>query len=192
MSRLRHFMESAATAAIIGTVGIIALQAADARTEALIAMGPPPAPPTTEAPPPTPPTTTTTTTIPRPVVTTAEVVWVTTTTTTLVPPDALCGQWWVTALAAGWSKDELPTLDRILYNESRCTNGLTSATNDIGLAQLNVSTWRHLWTGHGFTTEQVRDNPSLNLIYAKQVSLAAEAARWCKWQPWHGFSGDYC
>ena len=46
MSRLRHFMESAATTAIIGTVGIIALQAADARTEALIAMGPPPAPPT--------------------------------------------------------------------------------------------------------------------------------------------------
>lgn len=125
--------------------------------------------------------TTTTTTTPPP-----------TTTSTLVPPSALCGEWWVTAIAAGWEESELPTLDRVLYNESRCTNGVKSATNDVGLAQLNVKTWRHLWEADGWTTEQVRTMPALNLAYAKQVSNAAVDIGWCMWEPWHGFSGDYC
>lgn len=114
------------------------------------------------------------------------------TTTTLVPPSALCGMWWVTAIGAGWDAEDLPTLDRVLYNESRCIPGLTSSTGDIGLAQLNVATWSHLWEANGHETWQVADSPSLNLVYARQVADAAEALGWCEWAPWHGFSGDYC
>lgn len=116
----------------------------------------------------------------------------TTTTTVLVPNTALCGEWWVTALAAGWEEHHLPTLDRIMWNESRCQVGLVSNTNDVGLVQLNVKTWSDIWEEDGFTTEEVRDNPVLNLMYGKQVSDAAASYGWCIWQPWHGYSGDYC
>lgn len=115
-----------------------------------------------------------------------------TTTTLSVPNTALCGEWWVTAVAAGWDEDHLPTLDRIMWNESRCRAGLVSNTNDVGLVQLNVATWSHLWHDDGFSTEEVRDNPVLNLLYAKEVSNAAADIGWCIWQPWHGFSGNYC
>ena len=141
-------------------------------------------------PPTTPPETSTTTT--APVMPPSTVTAPTAPTTTLVPPDALCGMWWVTAIGAGWDADDLPTLDRVLYNESRCIPGLTSSTGDIGLAQLNVATWSHLWEANGHETWQVADSPSLNLIYARQVADAAEALGWCEWAPWHGFSGDYC
>jgi hypothetical protein len=114
------------------------------------------------------------------------------TTTTLVPPSALCGMWWVTATAVGWDTDDLPTLDRVLYNESRCISGLESSTGDVGLAQLNVATWAHLWETDGHTTDDVATNPALNLLYARKVADAAEAIGWCEWEPWHGFSGDYC
>ena len=135
------------------------------------------------------PTTTTTT---PPTTTRATTTTAPPTTTPLAPPDALCGQWWPTAVAAGWDLGDLPTLDRVLYNESRCTPGLTSDTGDLGLAQLNRATWAHLWRGDGFTDEQIRDTPALNLIYARRIATAAEALGWCTWQPWHGFSGDYC
>jgi len=135
----------------------------------------------------TPPETTTTTSAPA--VTTATS---TTSTPTLVPDSALCGMWWVTATVAGWDVDDLPTLDRVLYNESRCISGLESATGDIGLAQLNVATWAHLWEADGHTTDDVATNPVLNLYYARRVADEAAALGWCEFAPWHGYSGDYC
>lgn len=115
-----------------------------------------------------------------------------TTTTTLVPDSALCGMWWVTATVAGWDVDDLPTLDRVLYNESRCISGLESSTGDVGLAQLNVATWAHLWEADGHTTDDVATNPVLNLYYARRVADEAAAIGWCEFEPWHGFSGEYC
>jgi hypothetical protein len=35
-------------------------------------------------------------------------------------PKALCPQWWDTAIKAGWTIEQLPTLDYILHRESRC------------------------------------------------------------------------
>jgi len=149
-------------------------------------------------PPGEPPTTTgapTTTEAPRPVRITASVMWVEqtaqTTTTTLVPDDALCGEWWVTALAVGWERDELETLDRIMWNESRCQPHVSSSTNDHGLVQINWTTWEPLVLKLGHDKESLY-NPSFNLAVGKLVSEQAVKAGWCKYQPWHGFSGDYC
>lgn len=115
-----------------------------------------------------------------------------TTTTTLVPADALCGEWWVTATVAGWGVDDLPTLDRVIYNESRCLNGLISGTNDVGLAQLNVRVHSYLWERDGWSTDQVRASPVLNLWYARRVADLAVSYGWCEWEPWDGYSGVYC
>jgi hypothetical protein len=134
-----------------------------------------------------PPTTTTTTTPPAPVPTTAEVVWVE--TTTVAPPptvgseDARCGEWWPTALAAGWPEHLLEELDAVLWGESRCEPDVVSSTGDWGLAQIN-------WTAHGDRVEALgftRDDllvPAVNLLVARQVYLAAESAWWCGWEPW--------
>jgi hypothetical protein len=148
------------------------------------------------APPPAPaPTTSTTTTAPPPVRITATVRWVeqtaATTTTTLVPDDALCGEWWVTALAVGWTRDELPTLDRIMWNESRCQPEVSSSTNDHGLVQINWTTWASLVERLGYDKTELY-NPAFNLAVGKMVSQQAVKAGWCKYQPWHGFSGNYC
>ncbi len=45
----------------------------------------------------------------------------TSTTTTLpVPADAYCGGWWNLAREVGWSEENLPKLDYVIYRESRC------------------------------------------------------------------------
>lgn len=115
-----------------------------------------------------------------------------TTTTTVVPDSALCGEWWIPATVAGWNIDDLPTLDRIMWNESRCENGLMSDTNDVGLTQLNVHTHADMWEADGWTTDDIRHNPVLNLIYARRVADLATSYGWCQWEPWHGYSGNYC
>ena len=115
-----------------------------------------------------------------------------TTTTTLVPPDALCGEWWPAAVMAGWDTADLPTLDRVIYNETRCQNGLRSPTDDVGLTQLHVPVHAHLWETDGWTTGQVQASPVLNLYYARKVADIAASYGWCQWQPWHNYSGDYC
>lgn len=111
--------------------------------------------------------------------------------TTLVPPHALCGEHWPAAVMAGWDTADLPTLDRVLYNESRCVNGLRSSTNDIGLAQLHVPVHAHLWETDGWSTEQVQSSPVLNLYYARKVADLAEDYWGCTWAPWNGYSGEY-
>lgn len=37
-----------------------------------------------------------------------------------VPASALCPQWWQTAVDVGWRKSLLPTLDYLMWRESRC------------------------------------------------------------------------
>ena len=114
-----------------------------------------------------------------------------TTTTTLVPPNALCGEWWVVALGAGWSIDDLPTLDRIMWNESRCQHDVVSKTNDYGLVQINSFTWRSEVESWGWSMNDLLE-PAANLAFGAHVAGLAEDMGWCRYQPWHGFSGDYC
>ena len=77
-----------------------------------------------------------------PVTTSTVLTTTTTTTTTSIPHDARCGQWWSLAREVGFTDSMLPTLDRIMYRESRC--GLGSMYNAAdpnggshGLTQVN-------------------------------------------------------
>jgi hypothetical protein len=52
-------------------------------------------------------------------------------------PDTSCSEWAQTALDAGWSKSQwLDPLHWIMYAESRCTPGATSAAGARGLMQV--------------------------------------------------------
>jgi hypothetical protein len=76
-----------------------------------------------------------------------------------------CGEWYETALAAGW---DLPTywpdLSRIMFRESRCTPTAFSGS-DAGLTQLNrvhtdgMATLGYTWPDDAYT-------PFINLRYA--------------------------
>lgn len=65
----------------------------------------------------------------------------TTTSTVPVPPDARCSMWWSLAVEQGFTLDEMITLDRILFVESRCdeTQHNSSDPNggSHGLTQIN-------------------------------------------------------
>ena len=125
------------------------------------------------------------------------------TTTTLPPPpaDAHCPQWWALAREAGWTDDLLPTLDYVMWRESRC---LTTAHNttlnrdgsaDIGLTQINDRSWclPTRWYPNGYLQtigilptvgcEQLFD-PYLNLLSAKAIHDYAQRTNGNGWQPW--------
>ena len=124
-------------------------------------------------------------------------------TTTVPPPpaDAHCPEWWATAREAGWTDDLLPTLDYVMWRESRC---LTSAHNtplnkdgsaDIGLTQINDRSWCEptRWYSLGYLRtigalstvgcEQLFD-PYLNLVSAKAIYDYALEHNGNGWQPW--------
>jgi len=66
-----------------------------------------------------------------------------TTTTSIVPipPAARCAQWWQLATEVGFSESLLPTLDRVIYRESRCDptqhNAADPNGGSNGLTQVN-------------------------------------------------------
>lgn len=57
------------------------------------------------------------------------------------PSNALCPQWWLTARSVGWPEHRLPTLDRIIWRESRCRAGVENLADpwggSVGLTQVN-------------------------------------------------------
>jgi hypothetical protein len=141
------------------------------------------------------PTTTALTAPPRPLS-------VPSTTTLPEPPaDALCPQWWGLALDAGWTEDLLPTLDYLLWKESRCDHTQHNTTlnrdgsTDIGLTQINDRSWclRTRWYPKGYLQtigvlptvgcEHLFD-PYLNLLSAKAIYDYAQQHNGNGWQPW--------
>lgn len=67
-----------------------------------------------------------------------------TTTTTPVAPlplDARCGKWWSLARQIGFTESMMPTLDRVIYRESRCDPSQHNPTDpnggSHGLTQVN-------------------------------------------------------
>ena len=86
-------------------------------------------------------TVTTTTSYPTTTSTTSTTVITTTTsttstTTTTVVRTGYCPQWHELALSVGWPEEELPTLDKVMWRESRCTPDVYSHSN-YGLTQIN-------------------------------------------------------
>jgi hypothetical protein len=121
----------------------------------------------------------------------------TTTTTQPIPQDARCGQWWSLARQVGFTKRMLPTLDRVLYRETRCGVGSMHNAGDPnggshGLTQVNGFWCRpsryyplgYLQT-HGVLTScadlyepEVALRATLALIaYSRSVGL-------CTWSQW--------
>jgi len=48
-----------------------------------------------------------------------------------------CGEWYGTAISAGWSDADWPTVDRIMYAESRCQAGAYNGASGVtGLMQI--------------------------------------------------------
>ena len=58
-----------------------------------------------------------------------------------VPASALCPQWWQTAVDVGWRKSLLPTLDYLMWRESRCLPDQHNTKDPVGgsrgLVQVN-------------------------------------------------------
>lgn len=104
--------------------------------------------------------------------------------------NALCPDWWQLAVEVGWSEDQLPTLDRVMWNETRCQHNLVSSTNDWGLVQINRKVWEPTVIANGWSMEDLL-LPHIALQMGLIVFNAAEEAGWCGWQPWF-MSGSYC
>ena len=108
------------------------------------------------------------------------------TTTTIETAPRLCGQWWGLAQDLGWHADSMPTLDYVMWRESRCdptqhnTTRNEDGSTDIGLTQINDWSWclptrwypkGYLQTVGVLTTvgcEQLFD-PATNLKAAKAI-----------------------
>ena len=124
-------------------------------------------------------------------------------TSTLPPPpaDALCPQWWNLARDAGWTDDLLPTLDYVMWRESRCdptqhnTTLNKDGSTDIGLTQINDRSWclPTRWYLNGYlpqvATLRIVDckqlfDPYINLQAAKVIHDYALEHNGNGWQPW--------
>ena len=58
-----------------------------------------------------------------------------------ISASALCPQWWQTAVDAGWRESLLPTLDYLMWRESRCNPNSHNTDDPMGgsrgLVQIN-------------------------------------------------------
>ena len=125
----------------------------------------------------------------------------TTTTTMPVPSDALCPQWWPLAIEAGWTLDLLPTLDYVMWRESRCLPDQHNTTlnkdgsSDMGLTQVNDRSWclGTRWYPNGYLqTIGVLNYVGCNELFDPYTNLKAAKAIYdyslrendAGWQPW--------
>ena len=118
-----------------------------------------------------------------------------------IPTNAKCPQWWQTAVDAGWAIRELPTLDMIMFRESRCLpksqnvndpNTVNGIKGSLGLTQLNAF-WVQSTTYYpkGYLQTQgvvnnIRDlyDPYLNLLSALEVWKYGKEKHGCGWYAW--------
>ena len=110
------------------------------------------------------------------------------TTAVTVLDSARCPEWWPFA-AIYFDADELPIVDRIIWNESRCLPDVVSKSDDLGLTQINWGIWGDTINSQGFYRDDLF-NPAVNLQWAWLIANEAERLGWCRWQPWSA-SGDY-
>lgn len=117
------------------------------------------------------------------------------------PADALCPQWWALAREAGWTDDLLPTLDYLMWKESRCdptqhnTTRNKDGSADVGLTQINDRSWclPTRWYPDGYLQtigvlptvgcEHLFD-PYLNLLAAKAIHDYAQQTNGNGFHPW--------
>lgn len=123
------------------------------------------------------------------------------TTVAPAPATARCPQWWGLAADAGWHADSMPTLDYVLWRESRCdptqhnTTLNRDGSTDIGIAQVNDRSWclPTRWYPNGYLQslgilrtvgcEELFD-PYTNLLAAKAIYDYSKETNGNGWQPW--------
>lgn len=119
----------------------------------------------------------------------------TTTTTTTLPgiSEATYPEWWAVAVDAGWPVELLPTLDIVMYRESRGQPDVIGA-GSWGLLQLQWSAHK-TWMGDHVTSREELLDPYTNLHLGWLLYQIADEWYGCGWQPWYMSLGDpyiYC
>lgn len=104
---------------------------------------------------------------------------------------ANCPEWWQIALEVGWTEEQLPTLDKVMWNESRCqADAHNRRSSDYGLVQVNRGFWESTAAEHGWTMEDLF-MPHIGLAMGLIVYNAGIDVGWCGWSAWSA-SGNYC
>ncbi len=124
------------------------------------------------------------------------------TTTTTLPAGLRCPGWYGLALEAGWHADSMPTLDYVIWRESRCLADAHNKTlnrdksTDIGLTQINDRSWclPTRWYPDGYLQNlgileeagcgELFD-PLTNLKAAKALYDYSEKQTGHGWTPWN-------
>lgn len=119
-----------------------------------------------------------------------------------VDADAKCGQWWQTAIDAGWKREHLRDLDRVMFRESRCDplqhnmkdpNTVDGVKGSLSLTQINVfwvQSTKYYPQGYlqslniGINNVNDLRDPFLNLVAALAVFNYGEQHHDCGWQAW--------
>jgi hypothetical protein len=84
-----------------------------------------------------------------------------------------CGEWHDTAISVGWSEEQWPTVNRIMWRESKCRPDAYNRAGAHGLMQV-----MGMWADDcGFTREMLFD-PMLNLACARYI---LDAQGWGAW-----------
>lgn len=104
--------------------------------------------------------------------------------------NARCGDWWQMAVEVGWPTEWLPTLDDIMWRESRCQAEVRSSTYDYGILQLNWGAHGARLTAKGVTKGMLYD-PRTNLTEGLWIAEYARDNYGCWSQPWK-WSGERC
>ena len=108
-------------------------------------------------------------------------------TSTAVADEWRCGEWRDAAIEAGWSEDEWPILDKIIWRESRCKPDVYNGRGrdkSYGLLQLNMRAhraWVSPIVGGDFTALWT---PEINLAVGRVLFEKAEDMYGCGWKPW--------
>lgn len=107
----------------------------------------------------------------------------------VLPPDwARCPQYWPTALAVGWKRKDLKTLDMLMYRESRCQPGAYNKSDPVGgsrgILQIN-GFWHKILTQQRIMTlpEDLHD-PKVNLRAALVIYNIQQNHDGKGWAPW--------
>ena len=92
-----------------------------------------------------------------------------------------CGEWHDLAIKVGWPEEEWPTLNKIIWRESRCTMDAWNG-HDAGLTQVNQI--HKKWLAEmGWTHPNDMFDPEKNLTFALRLWETSG------WKPWKASSG---
>ena len=101
-----------------------------------------------------------------------------------------CGEYYDTAIRAGWTPEEWPKLQKIMYRESRCLPDACSQSDsgrvcrDWGLMQINEYSWRRHIIAQGYKMADMH-NPYSNLKFARwiyELEVSNGGTGWGAWK----------